>query len=140
MPYDQSLYDGLLDLAGMASYSQKRPLGLMMILGYALEYLNKQSNKLSYFSEAVYPFYIVHQSIIVLAGSSLCQFEVCPIIEPLMLFTIAVSSCFICYEIIRRTLLLRPVFDLKQIKPFSTYITNLGFGLAVIIILPPAYK
>jgi hypothetical protein len=111
-----------------------------MILGYAHQYLNKKSNKLSYFSDAVYPFYIVHQSIIVVAGSLLSQFELGPILEPLLLFTITISGCFICYEVIRRTALLRPVFGLKQVKTFSTYLTKLGFTVATLIILPLAYQ
>jgi len=137
---DPVLKDGLVGLAGMLSYSLQRLLGLLMILGFAHQYLNRKSNKLGYFSDAVYPFYIVHQSIIVVTGSLLSQFKLGPIFEPLMLFTITISGCFICYEIIRRTALLRTVYGLKQVKPFSTYLTKLGFTLATIIILPLAYQ
>jgi hypothetical protein len=40
---DPALKDGLVGLAGMVSYSLQRLLGLLMILGYAHQYLNKKS-------------------------------------------------------------------------------------------------
>lgn len=140
MADDPSLKEGLLGLAGMFSYALQRLLGLLMILGYAHRYLNKHSKKLGYFSDAVYPFYIVHQTIIVVSGGLLTRFELGPAFEPILLLALTISGCLLSYEIIRRSALLRPVFGLKQIKPYSPRITNLGFAVAAIFILPLAYQ
>jgi len=43
------------------------------IVGYGKKYLNKQSPVLSYINEAVYPFYILHQTVIVLITYYLVQ-------------------------------------------------------------------
>jgi hypothetical protein len=137
---DPALKDGLLGLVGMCSYALQRLLGLLMILGYAHQYLNKQSNKLGYFSEAVYPFYIVHQTIIVVAGSLITQFALGPILEPLALFAMTISGCFISYEVIRRSTILRPMFGLKQEKVFAPKMMNIGYVIAAIVIIPLAYQ
>lgn len=140
MGVDPALKDGLIGLAGMCCYALQRLLGLLMILGYAHQYLSKKSNKLGYFSEAVYPFYIVHQTIIVVAGSLITQFALGPILEPLALFAITISGCFVSYEVIRRSVILRPMFGLKQQKVFAPLMINIGYVVAAIIIIPLAYQ
>jgi hypothetical protein len=82
---DPALKEGLVGLAGMCCFALQRLLGLLMVLGYTHQYLNKPSKKLDYYSEAVYPFYIVHQTIVV-SGSLLTQFSLGPILEPILLF------------------------------------------------------
>ena len=137
---DPALKDGLVGLAGMCCYALQRLLGLLMVLGYAHQYLNKKSNKLGYFSDAVYPFYIVHQTIIIVAGSLLSQFSLGAYVEPILLFIITIAGCFVTYELIRRSALLRPMFGLKQSKAFSPQMITIGYVVAAFAIIPLAYQ
>lgn len=137
---DQALKDGLIGLAGMCSYALQRLLGLLMILGYAHQYLNKKTNKLGYFSDAVYPFYIVHQTIIVVTGSLLSQWQLGWLIESLLLFSITVSGCFLCYELIKRTTVLRPFFGMKQPKQVPKSLIKVGYYLAIFAVIPVGYQ
>lgn len=140
MAEDPALNDGLLGLVGLFSYSLQRVLGLLVVLGYAHQYLNKKSNNLQYFSDAVYPFYIVHQTIIVVSGSFLSQFNLGPFIEPLLLFLITVSGCFLSYELVRHTAILRPFFGLKQAKHFPRLLVKSAYIIAALTAIPMAYQ
>ena len=48
-------------------------LWVLAILGYGKRYLNRGSKLLSYFNKAVFPFYILHQTIIVIIGYYVVQ-------------------------------------------------------------------
>lgn len=48
-------------------------LWVLMLLGYGKRYLNKQSPCLDYCNKAVYPFYILHQTVIVALGYYVVQ-------------------------------------------------------------------
>jgi hypothetical protein len=137
---DAALKDGVLNLVGFTSYALQRMLGLLVVLGYAHQYLNKKTKYLEYFSDAVYPFYIVHQTIIIVAGSLLSQLSLGPIIEPLLLFSVTISGCFLSYELIRRTAILRPFFGLKQVKRYPSLLVKSGFLLAALAVVPTAYQ
>ena len=62
---------------------------------------------------AVFPWYILHQTITVVAGYELAKFELGPVVEPLLVLGITVGGCLVLYEyVIRRVPLLRPLFGL----------------------------
>lgn len=86
---------------------------VLAMLGYAAEYLNKPGPKLSYLSDAVLPYYILHQSIIVVMAYWLASFQLGPVLEPLIIVVATFAGCIAGYEIIRRVNLLRPLFGLK---------------------------
>ncbi len=87
---------------------------VLAILGFGAVYLNRPSTQLSYLNEAVYPYYILHQSIIVVAGYELSQLALGPVVEPLLLILITILGCVLLHEyVIRRVRILRPLFGLK---------------------------
>jgi glucans biosynthesis protein C len=88
---------------------------ILAIMGYATTYLSKPGKALSYANEAVYPFYIVHQTITLVIGFYLMKTDLGFFTE----FTILVAGTFlfswIIYEFgIRRWRLIRPLFGLKN--------------------------
>ncbi|UJF21949.1 acyltransferase family protein [Shewanella sp. OMA3-2] len=128
-------------LLGLLSYSLSRVMGALLLLSLAYHYLNVASSKLSYWSEGVYAFYILHQSIIIIAAYQLSQFDLGPagpIIEPLAVIVITIVGCLLCYELIRRSTLLRPLFGMKQAKAYSKSVNKLGYVSAGILIFPLA--
>jgi hypothetical protein len=87
---------------------------ILAIFGYASKYLNAPSNILSYCNEAVYPFYILHQTVMMV----ICYFIMDLEWDLFTKFTILVLGTFFgswaIYELfIRRWKAARPFFGLK---------------------------
>lgn len=88
---------------------------ILVLFGYAAIYLNKESRVLSYANEAVYPFYILHQTVTIIIGFLLMDLSIGLIPK----FAIMAAGTFfftwIIYEFgIRRWSFIRPLFGLKQ--------------------------
>ncbi len=126
----------LLLLAGGFIYSLDRLVWVLAILGISSQFLNKKSAKLSYFSEAVYPYYIVHQTIIIIAGFELSKFHLGAIIEPVSIIIITLVGCMLSFEIIRRVEILRPLFGLKLKNNYSSRVQKIGYCLHALILIP----
>jgi hypothetical protein len=126
-------------MTGMFNYSLMRILGILTVFALAHKFLNLQSKKLTYFNDAVYPFYILHQTFIVVIGYNLSSLSLGPVLEPILLVICTVAACFIGFEIIRRTEPLRPCFGLKMTKNYNTVITRFGYISAYLMIFPIGY-
>lgn len=76
--------------------------------------LNRPMRWLPYATQAVYPWYILHQTITVVAGYQLARLSLGPVVEPILVLTITVGGCFVLYEyLIRRIGFLRPLFGVS---------------------------
>jgi peptidoglycan/LPS O-acetylase OafA/YrhL len=90
-----------------------RWLWIVTVLGWGHHLLNRPFRWLPYATEAVYPWYMLHQTITVTVGYQLSGYSLGPVLEPLLLLTATFGGCFLIHEyIIRRTPLLRPLFGL----------------------------
>jgi hypothetical protein len=138
---DPEKHDSMwLMLPSMMCYALMRLLGALTLCSFAYNFLNKNSKKLAYFSEGVYPFYILHQTIIIVAGYYLSALTLGPWVEPLLLIIITFSGCFIGFEIVRRVDFLRPCFGLKMKGNYHPILFNVGYGAVALCLLPIAYK
>jgi hypothetical protein len=84
-------------------------------MGYAATYLNKESKGLKYSNEAVYPFYILHQTVLVALGFYLKDLDWAffPKFTMMVIGTFGIS--WLIYEFgIRRYRFIRPLFGLKN--------------------------
>lgn len=87
---------------------------MLTVIGYSMQWLNHYSARLHYLNRAVYPFYILHQPVIVVSGYYVVQWEIPILIKILLLMLICCLTVFIAYEfIIRRTKLTRVLFGVK---------------------------
>lgn len=86
------------------------------LLGLGQRYLNRPSRALTYMTEAIFPWYILHQTITVMAGYWLTRQDLSVWIEaPAMILT-TFAGCALLHElVIRRVGFLRPLFGLKSI-------------------------
>jgi len=101
---------GLIKRAARAVYTWT---ALLAIFGWARTLLDRPFRWLPYASEAVYPWYILHQSLIVLLAFALSSLKLGPWLEPLLVLCGTVAGCLLLHEyVIRRTALLRPLFGL----------------------------
>jgi glucan biosynthesis protein C len=111
MPEDPSF---LVDQAGTLIVYANRWLWIVTIFGWGHHLLNRPMKYLPYATEAVFSWYILHQTIIVVVGYKLGELAVGPVIEPTLVLIATFGGCFLIHEfIIRRTRFLRPLFGLK---------------------------
>ena len=90
---------------------------ILSLLGLAQRYLNRPSRALTYLTEAIFPWYILHQTITVMAGFWLTRQGLPVWIEAPAVILATFGGCALLHElVIRRVGFLRPVFGLK---PFS---------------------
>jgi len=72
------------------------------IMGYGARYLNRGGPVLRYLSVGVFPFYIVHQTVIILAAWYLMPMNLPLPVEAGLVITATFAACFAAYEIARR--------------------------------------
>ena len=87
---------------------------LLTILGYAQFYLNKTPQWLRLSNELIYPFYIFHQTVIVVIGFYVINWQTSILIKIIsLLFLSLITTCGICLFIIKPFNLFRFLFGLK---------------------------
>ncbi len=84
------------------------------ILGYANAWNPKDTPLLRYLTAAVFPFYILHQTVIVVLAHSLKPLRIAAWVEGPMLILTTFVLCLLAYEGMRRIAWLRPLFGLKR--------------------------
>lgn len=88
---------------------------LLVIFGWARMWLDRPFRWLPYCSEAVFPWYILHQALIIVLAYWLVPLRLGPVVEPLLLICGTVAGCLLLHELlIRRIGWLRPLFGLKH--------------------------
>jgi len=102
----------VMTLAGLLIWSS-----LLAILGYGMRYLTANHRLLSYANEAVLPFYVLHQPVILLVGYFVIQLALPIALKYLIIALLAFGITLGLYEFgIRRWNLVRRVFGLKARK------------------------
>ncbi|MFT3762317.1 MAG: acyltransferase family protein [Pseudoxanthomonas sp.] len=85
--------------------------------GFAWRFRNADSAALRYLTPAVFPVYILHQTVIVALAHSAKPLDLPPLLEGPLLVASTFALCFAGYEIVRRVPPLRPLFGLKRKTP-----------------------
>ncbi len=109
-----------LRLTMRAVYGAEQWLAIAAALGFARCHLVRDSAARRYLTGAVFPVYILHQTLIVVLAHALKPVALAAPIEGLWLVLTTVSLCFLGYEGIRRVPLLRPLFGLAPAAPRRT--------------------
>ncbi len=93
---------------------------ILVLFGYAATYWNKASRALTYCNEAVYPFYILHQTITIIAAYFIMDLSWGFLPKFLYLVIATFGGSWVIYEFgIRRWKWIRPLFGLKLKKAFT---------------------
>ena len=114
---EQTPAEGLRYQAELLLSHMTRWSAILSILGYATHYLNRPSPMLNYLNQGVYPYYILHQSVLIVMAWYLTSKHMGPVMEPLLVILSTVLVCGVTFEIIRRFSVLRLLFGLKIKKP-----------------------
>ncbi|MCT4615196.1 MAG: acyltransferase [Marinifilaceae bacterium] len=87
---------------------------ILALFGFAAKYLNQASKILNYCNQAVYPFYILHQSVMLIIAYYLIDLDWSLGLKSLiMILGTFEISCIIYELLIRRWRYIRPLFGLK---------------------------
>jgi peptidoglycan/LPS O-acetylase OafA/YrhL len=87
------------------------------ILGHGHRHLNRPWRWLRWANESVYPWYVLHQTLIVVAITVLAPLALGPVAEPALLVALTLAGCWLLTDgLIRRVGFLRPLFGLKATK------------------------
>ncbi|MGJ3231910.1 MAG: acyltransferase family protein [Oceanicaulis sp.] len=86
---------------------------ILTLLGLARRFLTGDGPVRRYLTEAIFPVYILHQTIIVAAGYTLTRLGLDVWTEFALLIVITVAGSFAGFEIARRIPVLRPLMGLK---------------------------
>ncbi|MDO5506308.1 MAG: acyltransferase [Pseudoxanthomonas suwonensis] len=100
---------GMIERAARALYTCT---ALLAILGWASTWLDRPFRWLRWANEAVYPCYILHQSVLVVLAYWLIPLQLGPWIEPTLIIAGTFALCLLLFAGIRRMALLRPMFGL----------------------------
>ncbi|MBS0420830.1 MAG: acyltransferase family protein [Proteobacteria bacterium] len=104
----------LLMLFRRVVFGTEQWLAIAAVLGFARRYLNHDNAARRYLTTAIFPVYILHQTIIVVAAHALKSVNLTPSVEGPLLIAVTAVSCLAGYEVIRRVAILRPLFGLAS--------------------------
>lgn len=107
-------YDGVHASIEHAMHEAQCGGAIVAAFGFARHYLRRDGPARRYLTNAIFPYYIIHQTVLVVAGHYLTALKLPAWIEAPVLIAVVAASCVVGYEIIRRVRLLRPLFGLKM--------------------------
>jgi glucan biosynthesis protein C len=102
-----------LRLFARAIYGAEQWLAIAAVVGFAHRHLTHDNAARRYLTAAIFPVYILHQTVIVVVAHALKPSHLYPPVEGVLLVLVTAAICFLSYEVIRRVRLLRPLFGLE---------------------------
>lgn len=100
-------------------------LELLAIIGFAMKHLNFSNKFLDYSREAVIPFYILHQNILLLLGYFIVKISAPDLIKFLLIFVGTFVTILVLYEyLIRRYNVIRVLFGMKRKKESNAKLSH----------------
>jgi len=83
---------------------------ILTIFGFSAKYLNKKSQLIQYRNQAVYSFYILHQTITVICGCYLMDLPMHYSLKMLIMVLVTFFGSWLLYELV--------ILKVKRIQPF----------------------
>ena len=97
---------------GPWAYSVQQWCAVVAALGFAQIHLNRDGPVRRYLTQAVFPVYILHQTLILLLAYSIAPLALNPVLEGGLLVALTLMLSFAGFEVVRRVRWLRPLFGL----------------------------
>ena len=95
---------------------------ILAILGFAMQHLTKQVPFLSYSNEAVLPFYILHQTVLLSVGYFVVQWHIPDLLKWLVIVPTSFAIIMGIYEyLVRRNNILRFLFGMKLLPAMPVH-------------------
>jgi glucans biosynthesis protein C len=94
------------------AYSVQQWCAIVAAFGFAQVHLNRDGPARRYLTEAVFPVYILHQTLILLLAHSFAPLALNPVLEGSLLVGLTFALSLAGFEMVRRVPWLRPLFGL----------------------------
>lgn len=92
---------------------------ILALLGFGRRFLDRPSALLRYLTGAIFCYYVLHQTITVVAGYYLARHELGPAVEAALLLAITVGGCVLGYELLRRIPGVRVLFGIHRVSGYG---------------------
>ena len=92
---------------------------IVAVCGFAHRHLNRDHASRRYLTDAVFPVYIVHQTLIVTMAHWMKPASLHPGVEAVILIVLTLTLSFGIYDLVRRIAVLRPFFGLGKPAPVT---------------------
>jgi len=89
---------------------------VMFFFGLSQRKLNFNHKYLSSLNIGILPFYILHQTVIIIIGYYVISYELSILLKFLVILTISLITNILLYQLIRRVNMLRFLFGMKKLK------------------------
>ncbi len=136
-------YQSVLDLPNyvwVTIYNTQRVVGVFAMLTLAQRFLNFKAPYLNTLNSVVFPFYVLHQSALIILCFMLRPFNFCPVVE-LFLITVGTwGACAAITLVVMRIDIIRPLLGIKIKNSYSKALKKAGYILGMLLILPLAYQ
>jgi hypothetical protein len=90
---------------------------VVALCGFAHRHIRRDSAARRYLTDAIFTFYIVHQTAIIAFAVWLRPLALAPWLEAFVLLGLTAAACVAAYEVARRVRWLRPLFGLRSAGP-----------------------
>lgn len=94
---------------------------ILALLGLAQARLNRPGPVLRYMTGMIFPWYILHQTLIIIIGHAVTKWNLSEGGEMLVVFAGTILGCLVLSDLIRRVPPLRPLFGIKYRHPFPQW-------------------
>jgi membrane-bound acyltransferase YfiQ involved in biofilm formation len=106
-------------ITAVTAYGCYQWLCMVAVLGFARRWLNTDSRARRYLTNAIFPYYIVHQTAIIMIAHALQSSGLSAGAEAAIVIGGTAITCIVTFEIVRRVAWLRPLFGLKRLEAAS---------------------
>jgi glucan biosynthesis protein C len=113
LPWNGEIIEGMFDVTAVfVSW-----FSVIMIISYGQHYLNRPHPWLSKINEGLYPFYILHQTVIIAIGYYICQLSWSVSVKYWVVSLLTLTSCVGFYLLMIRPFnMMRLFFGMKPLK------------------------
>jgi hypothetical protein len=105
-----------LKLYGGLAYGFYQWLCMVAVLGFARRWISADSAARRYLTDAIFSYYIVHQTAIIMIAHALHGRDLPAWLEASIVITGTIVTCVLTYEIVRRVTILRPLFGVRAVS------------------------
>lgn len=121
-------------------YTAQRLMGVLLMLALAQHFLNHDHPKLALLNCAVFPFYLLHQSVIIGLAFYLSKLQLGGFVEPLLILSLTFIICWLVFIVARRIDLLSPLLGIKVTGKYKAWQVKVGFGCGLILVSPLIFR
>ena len=91
---------------------------MLTLLGFGQRFLNRESPLLRYLTGAIFCYYVLHQTITVIAGYYLTEYQFGFVAESIVVLGVTVAGCVVGYELIRRIPYVGILFGVHRVSGY----------------------